>query len=707
MTNENDRIIRAEINAKCELLKDCGWLSREFFTRGRTPSLHPSQRVTRIQQTLAAARSAQRDLARMSRLLTSGVIDRVFEMENRIRRTDSFNELLEILQKLLTAVHEFKNEPRFASFCGDLFSVYLLILSRSSLPGRRSLFIKLMLQNLLRRKAIETDSSMERTLLARIQNRLTVALITKRYDMFVLITRGLKILFRGALGFRIHGTEPLKLAQLVAELLVRHEIRLSDVSDIVTSGGDIGTVPDGIYVLTKRLRDESFIRLQHCSLNRSALLAGELTKLLQKQGANSAVAASLCSPLSFATLTPNDTNTFFATSPVGLRQSLEGYVKVTPLKSLVAVISEIQNSGTEDLNLLVMTLDELFASVARKIGPLIVRKMAAQRTNRQLVNVGLSRIIKVVKQEGPVIPKDFALASREMGTGVRETCELLMIAESNEVSPTLSKQLVGVVDSYADMIAMHLNMASSGTEEERPHYVAIASMMLFDGHFQSLFRKIRQRMGNPVLCTDTLEHEFLTAKHLFETHMNPAGADERLDYVKEASGIEHVLQVLTHHGSEDEILSFSSLMESVTTAIAQGNMSPGNLVLVGADNEAALRSVSTSVQYGLLRRVALIGDPRDIMTAMQRTDIPLDPSHNNRVEIIPIDPASGDFQSKKKPMIEILRRFLSQNSNFFIMKGSIDTAGPASVPIVLTSRGDTAKTKLNSIPLALAYSAAA
>lgn len=95
-------------------------------------------------------------------------------------------------------------------------------------------------------------------------------------------------------------------------------------------------------------------------------------------------------------------------------------------------------------------------------------------------------------------------------------------------------------------------------------------------------------------------------------------------------------------------------------------MSPGNLVLVGADNEAALRAVSAAVHYGLLQRVALIGDPTDIMRAMQRTDIPLDPNRDNRVEIVPINPQAVDFQSKKKSMIEILGRFLSQNSDFFM-----------------------------------------
>ena len=35
--------------------------------------------------------------------------------------------------------------------------------------------------------------------------------------------------------------------------------------------------------------------------------------------------------------------------------------------------------------------------------------------------------------------------------------------------------------------------------------------------------------------------------------------------------------------------------------------------------------------------------------------------------------------------------------------GAIITAGPGTIPIVLTSRGDTAQTKFNSILLALAY----
>jgi hypothetical protein len=94
-------------------LKDSGWFSHALFRRGKTSFAYPSQRVTRIQQTLAAARSAQEDLATMSRLLSSRIINRAFEIETRICRMDSFNELLDILKRLLVAVDKFKNEPRF------------------------------------------------------------------------------------------------------------------------------------------------------------------------------------------------------------------------------------------------------------------------------------------------------------------------------------------------------------------------------------------------------------------------------------------------------------------------------------------------------------------------------------------------------------------------------------------------------------------
>jgi phosphate butyryltransferase len=56
----------------------------------------------------------------------------------------------------------------------------------------------------------------------------------------------------------------------------------------------------------------------------------------------------------------------------------------------------------------------------------------------------------------------------------------------------------------------------------------------------------------------------------------------------------------------------------------------------------------------------------------------------------------------------VLYKMLSKTMGslgLLVDNGAIITAGPGTVPIVLTSRGDTAQTKFNSILLALAYSA--
>ncbi len=84
-----------------------------------------------------------------------------------------------------------------------------------------------------------------------------------------------------------------------------------------------------------------------------------------------------------------------------------------------------------------------------------------------------------------------------------------------------------VVDSYARQVATVLEMASAGDSSERPHFIVITSMMALDRHFQTLFTKIRNRMDSPftpIMCLDSLEHEYLIANHLFEMYVNPAKA---------------------------------------------------------------------------------------------------------------------------------------------------------------------------------------
>jgi phosphotransacetylase len=506
----------------------------------------------------------------------------------------------------------------------------------------------------------------------------TIAVISKRYATYVLATKGLRVLFRSEIDFRTFGTSPEALALQITNILLRNGIKLSDVTDVVCGGGDLGTLPDGIYVLTDKVRDESWKRLHNSSLNRGALVALELRNLLRPQGGEKdRINASVCSPLSFSTLGSHQFVLLFREESRELKQSLKGFVKVTPLKSIAALLSEIVEINPERLNLLVMTLDELFASAAKKVGPRIIRELAAQDANNLLINFDFGKIVDYLKQENFVIPPNFRLASREIGTGVKEICELLMIVRSGKISPALSRSMMHVVDCYARQVAQVLEMASAGELSERPHYTVITSMMALDPYFQELFTKIRDRVDNPftpMMCLDSLEHEYLIANHLFEMYINPAQGDRRLHYTVEATSMKQALQVLGSAGLGGGAFSFSSLLDEVTGNITQGKFPPSNLVLVGADNEDALVAVSNAKDYGLVNKLALIGNPDEIIGAVDHAKVPLSPGIDPNVQIVPISPLAIDYESKKNSISEVFRSFLKENSDFIIMKGSVDTA---------------------------------
>ncbi|MEW6347572.1 MAG: phosphate acyltransferase [Thermodesulfobacteriota bacterium] len=678
MKLETQTSIRQSIDNIRRVLDQSGYFGTGFFTRGSSADEALKSPVCRLEQVLAAAASGQEELGKISRFLSDQVIREVLNIEKRLKEPEDIEELLHILSRLLDITGEFKNEPRFALFYGELLSVYLLMLFRSGSDGRESPIIRMILQNVTRRKAVEISKESQAQARTRIDESVTVAIITKRYALFFLITRGLRVVQRGELDFRTHGTSPTELALELTKVLLKAGIRLSEVSDIVAAGGDVGAVPDGIYVLTEKLRDESLKRLNHVSLNRGALVAWELRELLMTQGDRRLLNASLCSPLSFTTLTVQDTGQFFLSSHPHLKDAVQGYVKVTPLKSLAALMSEMFRMGPDDLNIVVMALDELFASSVRKIGHRIIREMAAQQANRELANIDFGGIVAALEGEGFVIPPHFRLATREMGTGVKEICELLMIVGSGKISPQLGRRLTEVVDSYANGVATCLEMSSTGKRPDRPHFIAITSMMAMDPYFQWLFVKIRKRIGNPftpVLLCDSLEHEYLVANNLFEMYLNPTETDRRLDHSVEVAKMRSAMQVLGHSGEKRDLFSFSTLLEGVGHAISTGCMPAGSLVVVGADNEEALTAVAEARDFGLIKRVVLIGDANNITSALIRTGIPLDPHVDPDVELIATDPLAMDYEAKKQSMAQAFRAFLHDNPGVLVMKGSIDTAG--------------------------------
>jgi phosphate butyryltransferase len=96
--------------------------------------------------------------------------------------------------------------------------------------------------------------------------------------------------------------------------------------------------------------------------------------------------------------------------------------------------------------------------------------------------------------------------------------------------------------------------------------------------------------------------------------------------------------------------------------------------LVGADNEDALEAVANAREYGIVRKLVLIGDPEEIRTAVERTKISLSLEAGDDVEILATDPLAADAESKKKSMAELFRGFLKDHPGFLVMKGSIPTA---------------------------------
>jgi phosphate butyryltransferase len=661
-----------------QALINSGYFDPVFFEDGEKTVPAVGQAGATVEECLKAAKKAEELLAEAASFIHRHVVIQILEIERHIREPETFDQLRALMEELLIASEQFKDERVFVPVYGEILSVYILTIYRCASPGRESPIIQMILRNIARRKAIEIDQIRLQESLLALQNTVTVALIAKRYAVYVLATQGFNVVFRSEIEFRTFGTSPEALALQVTNLLLKHGIKLSEVTDVVCGGGDLGTVPDGIYVLTQRVRDESWKRLHNSSLNRGALVAWELKELLRRQGDRGKVNASVCGPLSFSTLRTHDMISLFRADSRELRQSLKGYVKVTPLKSIAALLSELQRINPEQLNLLVMSLDELFASVVRKTGPQIVRELAAQDANRSLIDFDFGKIVDSLKQENFSIPSSFRLASREIGTGVKEICELLMIVHSGKISSHLSNALMNVVETYAKQVAMILEMASAGKPQDRPHFIVITSMMALDPYFQELFTKIREMIDNPftpIMCLDSLEHEYLIADQLFEMYVNPAKGDRRLHYSVELRSMKHAIQVLGSTVAGLEQFSFSALLDEVKDSISHGKFRPVNLVLVGADNEDALVAVANAKDYGLLDRIALIGDPREISDAVDRSRVPLSPNLDATVRIIPIDPLAVDYESKKHSMADVFRGFLHENSDYIVMKGSLDTAG--------------------------------
>ena len=510
---EIKEIIR-EIKKK---LVDGGYVRQELFEAGFGERTGPFRGV-KIDSALDYSGSCEDEIETLADFISTEALSPIQERERRLMRAEEFSEVLDFLVALLDVLGPLRVAPAFVKVYGELLELFISVLYFSGRPGLESPIIRLILETLSRQKAVESNRYMMTEAIMKLGATVTVAIIAKRYGVYVLAAQGFKILLRSEIDFRIFGKSPEALALQIINMLMKSGVKLSDVTDLVCVGGDLGALPDGIYVLTEQVRDESWRRLNNSSLNRGALITWELKELLQRQAGNRWIHASLCSPLSFSTLNLSELTPFYRQESGELRQSLKGYVKVTPLKALSALLSAILPISRQRQNLLVMALDELHASVVRKIGPRIVREMAAQDANRTLIDFDFGKILEAIKGENFPIPPNFCIGSLTDGTGAKEVCEMIMIIDSGRISTSLARNLNHVVNSFARKVAMALKISSTGTPAERPDFIIITSMMAFDPCFRKLFVKIRDMIDTPlipIMCLESLEHEYLIARHLF------------------------------------------------------------------------------------------------------------------------------------------------------------------------------------------------
>jgi len=632
---------------------------------------------TRTDDVLQAYGNSRGELEYLASLIDEKIVQTILCLEHKIHDPKAFDPVCDFIENLLNSITIFKKYDRLAPCYGDLLSSYIMVLSRSAGSGRPSRIIEKILRNISRRKAPELAHAHIYGSYSELQEKVCVALISKRYAIHVLATRGFTILFRAEIDFSTFGTSPDELALQIIKLLIRSGVKLSEVVDVVCGGGDLGPIPDGIYVLTERVKEESRKRLPNSSLNRGALVVWELAKLLKAQNERGQVNASVCSPLSFCTLSAQDLNFLLREDSRELETKLKGYVKVTPLKSMAALISEIEEINPENFNTVVMTLDELFASAVKKMGPRIERELAAQDANKMLGDFDFGKVMDQLHREQVVVPQNFRLGARDKGTGVREVCELMMIIESAAISRSLQRSLSHIVDSYARQVAMVMQMAAAGKEAERPHYILLTSTMARNPYFIKLFEKIRGQMTTtdiPAMCVDSLEYEYLVANHFFEMYVSPEKTDKRLNVDIEARSIKKALRVICSSRDMSEMFSFSTLVERLTTDISEENLEPAKIVVVGGDNEDVLAAVSQALDHGLVDQLTLLGDPQEINAAIKRAKLPISPELEPHARIVSIDPLAVDFETKRASLAKTFGEFLRANSEYIVVKGSVDTA---------------------------------
>ena len=173
----------------------------DYFGALLTGSEERSQPATavdfpRLREVIDTAEKARAALRSIAGLLHEQMVLRILDMEREALDPSWYDRVGDLVKRILAAVSELRRESEFAETFGELLSCYMLTLYRSGAPGRESPLIAMILNNISRRKAIESDRAGINSVIEDLKDTVTVALISKRYAVYVLVTQGLRILFR-------------------------------------------------------------------------------------------------------------------------------------------------------------------------------------------------------------------------------------------------------------------------------------------------------------------------------------------------------------------------------------------------------------------------------------------------------------------------------------------------------------------------------
>ena len=161
-----------------------------------------------IKEILKRSQGLDDDLTKLGSVLCDKWLPKMRELENAAQTPEDIELVSKYLNRIEAGMDELKNKKEIVTAYGELLSMYITSLSRSATVNRQHPLIRMILKNVVRRKAPELSKQFIFRAFARLRRTITVAIIAKRYGVYVLAVQGLSVLFRSEIDFRTHGVSP-------------------------------------------------------------------------------------------------------------------------------------------------------------------------------------------------------------------------------------------------------------------------------------------------------------------------------------------------------------------------------------------------------------------------------------------------------------------------------------------------------------------